>query len=132
MLDPWTVTIDLSKRFFVDSIPILYQNKKKVKDAPVLSRFGMWTDKEQNSIYIHSGHFYENPPWNKSEYFVPKEEIPPYEIWKHEVGTSDWTKVLSREDINRTLGGVAVSLPEYDESYYIGCVTCRSGSHAAV
>ncbi|KAI9674493.1 MAG: hypothetical protein M1817_001831 [Caeruleum heppii] len=128
-LNPYTVTIDLSASFDVEYLPIIKQQKKNVaQQVPVVNRFGLWSDKTQNAIYIQGGHFYDAPGWNESEYHVSKPNIPPYSIWKLDLSSGVWNKEYEDETVNRTVGGAPVSIPEQDVSYYIGGLTTERTS----
>lgn len=118
-LDPYTVAIDLAVEFDPRTFLPLWQVRKSV-DIPVLNRFGIWTDSTQDFIYIQGGHFYEAPKWNESQYFIKKEDIPDYSIWRFNVRTKEWSNVTGEHDTKRACAGAAISVPKQNQSYYLG------------
>lgn len=123
--DGWTVTIDLTKRFNTQDFGINSQIKKAL-DVPVLNRFGVWSDSNQNSIYIQGGHFYTAPGWNESQYHINDTAIPPYSIWRFDLASQEWTDITERgnnkDKFQRALGGASVSVPSLNQSFYVGFV----------
>lgn len=119
------MTVDLTKGFNTRDFGIDSQVKKAV-DVPVLNRFGVWADSNQNSIYIQGGHFYTAPGWNESHYHINDNAIPTYSIWKFDLSSQEWTNVTghgnSKDKFERALGGAAVSVPSMNQSFYVGFV----------
>ncbi|KAL0640639.1 hypothetical protein Q9L58_000308 [Maublancomyces gigas] len=104
---------------------------KKAVDVPVLNRFGVWADSNQNSIYIQGGHFYTATGWEESQYNVNDSAIPAYSIWRFDLSSQKWTNVTgrgnSKDRFERAVAGAAVSVPSMNQSFYAGgIVTSRS------
>ena len=75
---------------------------------------------------MQGGHFYDADGWRNSSYWLEKKDIPPYSIWKYDLETSTWTEVhllSDKSNFKRGFGGAAVSVPDTNQSYYIGFVT---------
>jgi hypothetical protein len=126
-LDPWTISIDLTKRFQTQNLEFNHLAKKS-PGIPLLSQFGIWKDSGEDAIYTHGGQFYGGIIWNRSSYYVNKADIPPYSIWKLNITSKSegWREVTgegnSKVNFNRTFGGTFASVPDLDLSYYIGLV----------
>ncbi|KAI9891894.1 MAG: hypothetical protein M1814_002279 [Vezdaea aestivalis] len=118
-LNGFTGWIDLSKPFIVSDFPIETHKRIASDGVPVLSRFGLWDD-GQDCVFVNGGHFFDADKWNSSRYFLPKENLPPYNIWRFCLSTRSWTKVYEDTQTNRTLGGSFVSIPGQDTNYYLG------------
>lgn len=124
-IDGWTVTVDLSKRFNTQDFGLVSETKKAT-NVPVVNRFGIWADSNQDSIYIQGGHFYTAPGWNESEYNIKGGDIPPYSIWRFDLSSQQWTDITERggkkDKFRRALGGAGVSVISMNQSFYIGFV----------
>lgn len=130
-LNPRTVVIDLSKPFTSRDFIPRSQSKKRL-GVPVVNRFGLWEGSNQGSILMQGGHFYDADGWRNSSYWLEKKDIPPYSIWKYDLETSTWAEVPvlgDKSSFKRGFGGAAVSVPDMNQSYYIGGLwTPRSSS----
>lgn len=119
------MTVDLTKSFDIHDFGIASQTKKAV-DVPVLNRFGIWADSNQDSIYIQGGHFYTAPGWDESQYHIDDSAIPTYSIWKFDLSSYKWTDVTklgNKKDVfRRALAGAGVSVPSLNQSFYAGFV----------
>ncbi|KAF7508738.1 hypothetical protein GJ744_008985 [Endocarpon pusillum] len=125
-LNGYTFAFDLSHDFTTPDLEPLWQIKKSISSPrpPVVNHFGMFMDKEQNSIYVHNGHYYNALSWNESSYFTPKAQIPPWDIWKFDVGSKLWEDVsestLGHGLVNRTFAGGSTSVTKLNKSFWIG------------
>ena len=117
--------MDLSKRFNTNNFEVRFQVRKGL-DVPVTTRYSLWTDSFQNSVIMQGGHFYGTDLWNHSSYFLTKPKLPPYSVWKFELGSKKWGNVTSAVDMRanfiRAVGGAGVSVPHLNISFYIGFV----------
>lgn len=123
------MVIDLSRTFNTQdygSALVSQTRRPPTLGVPVVNRGGMWTDANQDSVYIQGGHFYEGPPWNESIYHVNSTNMPPYSIWKFDIATEKWADVTKlgnkKDEFRRSLAGAGVSVPSLNQSYYVGFV----------
>lgn len=119
------MTVDLTKTFNTQNFAVDSQIKKAT-NVPVLNRFGMWADSNQDSVYIQGGHFYTAPGWDESQYHINDSAIPPYSIWRFDLASQIWTDITThgnnKDKFERALGGASVSVPSMNQSFYVGFV----------
>ena len=126
--DSWTVVVDLSKRFNTNTFEVMSQTRKDL-NVPLVTRFSLWADSNQDSVLLQGGEFYGSDLWNRSSYYVTKPNLPSYTIWKFGLGDKKWTNVTSKVGIKanfvRAVGGAGVSAPRLNMSFYLGFVFGR-------
>ena len=121
-LNPYTAAFDLSKDFKLYELEPLWQSKK-TRDIPVLSQFGLWSDSTQNRLYMNGGHFFAESKWQGSDFYIPKEQIPPYNIYEFDLISRSWKPSLTSSDAKRTFSGASATIPSLNQSFFLGGIT---------
>jgi len=79
----------------------------------------MWTD-SNGYIYTSGGHFFERAYWNESAYYVQKQDIPNFSIWRYSINQDKWTEMLldsSGDSMVRLISSAATSIPGFNLSF---------------
>jgi hypothetical protein len=117
--------VDLKEPFSTQTFEILSQTRKGL-DVPVTTRHCLWTDSNENSVFLQGGRFFGSSLWNHSSYFLPKPKIPAYSIWRFDLQTTEWHnitgEVVMKANFLRAVGGAGASVPHLNQSFYIGFV----------
>ena len=137
MVDGALVLLDISESFGLDEVgnhlTIIRREKLNTGSfIPVVNRGTMWQDSLEN-IYISGGHFFSQPfpgawgYWDLSKFFVQKEDIPDYSVWRYNIKTSGWDNLFPEIDsqyppLIRLVSAGYTSIPSMNLSFAFGYV----------
>ena len=136
MTDGALVVLDLTKDFGVDDVEFMTVQRKEQGDGgkgsiiPVVNRGYMWQD-SLGFVYIGGGHFFSQKwpqkwsYWQGSQFYLEKENIPEYSLWRYDINNNNWDKVLftsGAQPLKRLISSGYVSIPSINMSYAFGYV----------
>jgi len=124
------VAFDLSKDFSTSpNLEPLWQYKKPndtQEKFSIVNHGGIWVSRDHNTVWTQGGHYYHGGRWTNSSYFVPKQDIPQWRLWRldlqqRDAGWKDVTEDVSgRLDVNRTFAGAGTSIPNSNKKFWVG------------
>jgi len=77
-------------------------------------------------MWTQGGHYYHGDRWTNSSYFVPKDQIPEWRLWRMELNQQDagWkditNEVSGHLNANRTFAGAPASVPNDTRKFWLG------------
>lgn len=137
MVDGALAVIDLDQDFAIEQVwnYMTVIRREKLESGgyvPVVNRGCMWQD-SLNNIYLSGGHFFSQAwggiwsYWDLSKFFVPKEDIPDYSVWRHDTEKNQWAQLSPEIDskyppLTRLVSSGYTSIPSANMSYAFGYV----------
>lgn len=124
-LNAWTMSLSLASDFAVGKPPLTLWQPRNARSHPPTNRGGLW--RNQTHVFSVGGHYYRALRYNESDYYVPQDSIPGFEIWAGDVKRRQWEKFefkgVGRERLDRTVSGAAECTQEDgadEKCYYLG------------